>query len=384
MSTALLDDPHKSADVARSSPRRAAFGLRPRSVLPGVVVVGAPVLLALLALASSPGCGFSAVVWKNARHTFITPQPAPRADPIVPVVDDGARLAALWVGHATVLLQLGDRVIVTDPVFTEFVGGFSRRLVAAGAAAADVPRHTTAVVSHRHFDHLSVDSLRALRPSLDDVLVPPGATGDLPDGPWRTRSVAAWKSVDVDGVVVTAVPVAHAGDRWPWDGAEFDAAFTGWVVEHDGVSVFFAGDTAYDAATFAAVAARFPHLDAALLPVGPITPQEMMRPHHLDPREALAAFRLLGARFMVPIHFGTFLHSFDEPGEVERALALAVAEAAVAEPDLPDRVHVLLAGERRVLVPRAEERAEEANEPSAADPSHDADAPSFAAPPERP
>jgi N-acyl-phosphatidylethanolamine-hydrolysing phospholipase D len=120
---------------------------------------------------------------------------------------------------------------------------------------------------------------------------------------------------------------------------------TGYVAQYHGLTVYFSGDTAYRAEVFTEVAQRFPSIDLALLPIGPIAPEEMMRSHHLDPEQALQAFEDLGAQQMVAIHFGTYLHSLDAPGDCERRLDDAVAR----RPDLAGRVHRLEAGERRPL-----------------------------------
>jgi L-ascorbate metabolism protein UlaG (beta-lactamase superfamily) len=290
------------------------------------------------------GCTFGAIVAKNAAWLFHRPAPAPRADH--PRSDD-ARLSVLWVGHATVLVQLDDRYVLTDPVFTELVGGFSRRLVAVGLRADALPGKLTVLVSHRHFDHLSRGTFSLIGEHTDDVLVPAGAAADIPAGPYATHELAWWTTWERDGLRITAVPAAHDGKRLLHDGASHPRAFGGYVIEYHGLAVYFAGDTAYDAALFEAVARRFPRLDLALVPIAPIKPDSFMRPHHLDPTQALDAFSAVGARLLVPMHFATFLHSFDRPGEVERAFDAALG----SRPALHDRALRLHIGERRVLLP---------------------------------
>jgi N-acyl-phosphatidylethanolamine-hydrolysing phospholipase D len=110
--------------------------------------------------------------------------------------------------------------------------------------------------------------------------------------------------------------------------------------------VFFAGDTAYDAATFRAIAARFPSIDLALMPIGPITPEADMLPHHLNPAQALAASLILRARHMLPIHFATFINSFDQPGDVEAAFGKALTARSS---NLPEAA-LLRIGEQRVYL----------------------------------
>jgi L-ascorbate metabolism protein UlaG (beta-lactamase superfamily) len=127
-------------------------------------------------------------------------------------------------------------------------------------------------------------------------------------------------------------------------------SFTGYVIEYHGLKVYFGGDTAYDQRLFVEAGARFPGLDLALLPIGPIEPRDFMRRTHMDPRESLQAFFDLGAKRMVPIHYETFINSTDDPGDALRELA-----AATKKWDLGKREVVPIAiGERRVFVKKGE------------------------------
>jgi L-ascorbate metabolism protein UlaG (beta-lactamase superfamily) len=319
-----------SALLARARRRRST-----------TVAVGSVLLAGLTAQLS--GCHFAGVLLHNAPWYFRTPRPAPRAD--TPLASDAA-LGVQWVGHATVLVQLHDKFILTDPVFTELVGGFSRRLVAPGLAASALPDVTAVLVSHRHFDHLSRGSFPLIEAKVGTVLTPEGAAEDVPSGPYRTRELASWQTWEHEGLRVTAVPVVHDGARLLVDRHAHPRAFTGYVVEYRGLTVYFPGDTAYRQDVFQAVARAFPRIDLALLPVGPVEPVEMMLPNHLNPEQALQALQDLGAARMVPIHFGTYLHSYDEPGAVEARLEAAIA----AWPELRERVFPLQIGERRTLL----------------------------------
>lgn len=260
-----------------------------------------------------------------------------------------ARLAVLWVGHATVLIQIDDRFILTDPVFTRSVGQVSSRSVEPGIDVDALPPIDLALVSHMHFDHLSQGSLEMLEPKIRRLLVPEGGTVYVPDYRFDVRELARWQHWDDDtGVRVTAVPVDHNGWRYALDSAWMTESFTGYVVSYHGIHVYFGGDTAYGA-HFAATARRFPRLDLAILPIAPIEPRAFMRRTHVDGREAVQAFLDLGADAMVPIHYDTFQNSTDEPGDAERLLRRVVDERGIAK----EKVHVLEVGEQRVLLTRA-------------------------------
>lgn len=263
-----------------------------------------------------------------------------------------ARLAVLWIGHATALVQLDDKFVLTDPLFTSSVGGISRRLVAPGLDVADLPPLAAAVVSHTHMDHFSYDSLAMIEHKTAHVVLPQGARDNLPRYAFASHELARWQSFEADGVRITAVPVRHVGGRFGLDLAWSPNSFTGYVFEYHGLSVYFGGDTAFDADVFQAARAQFPALDLALLPICPIEPREYMKLVHMDPIEALDAFALLGAQRMVPIHFDTFINSGDVPGECSRALR---RETELRQ--LPaGAVAILEIGEQQVLVPRVNAR----------------------------
>jgi L-ascorbate metabolism protein UlaG (beta-lactamase superfamily) len=225
--------------------------------------------------------------------------------------------------------------------------------VAPGLRADEMPPLDAVVISHMHMDHLSNDTLRSLQWRTKLVVMPRGGSEyvtwlracprvELPT--FRTLAL----DDAPDGLRITAVPVSHEGWRYGFDASAHPPSFTGYVIEYHGLSVYFPGDTAYSPADFDATRRRFPHLDLALLPIGPIHPRDFMRRTHVDPGEALDTFERLGARWMVPIHYDTLLNSLDARGEDLRVLRERLSE----RPALRDRVQILGIGEQRVLVPR--------------------------------
>jgi N-acyl-phosphatidylethanolamine-hydrolysing phospholipase D len=264
-----------------------------------------------------------------------------------PIRED-ARIAVLWVGHATMLVQLDDKLILTDPVFVDSVGQVSPRLVEPGLDIADVPHLHAVLISHMHFDHLSPKTLQMLEDRIGQVVVPEGGLVYLPDSPFAARELKWWQSFDIDGMRITAVPVEHTGFRYGVDGAWLPRAFTGYVVEYHGLTLYFGGDTAYAQPLFAETARRFPHIDLALLPIAPIEPRRFMGLHHVDPDEAVRAFLDLHADHMVPIHYDTFVNSADEPGDALRLLRAAVKQRGLTDA----QVHVVDFGEQWVVMPR--------------------------------
>jgi L-ascorbate metabolism protein UlaG (beta-lactamase superfamily) len=257
-----------------------------------------------------------------------------------------ARLAVLWIGHATVLIQIDDKLILTDPFLVPTVGQFSRRVVDPGIDPANIPQLDAVVISHMHFDHMSLGSLELIEKKTPRLFVPQGGLVYVPNFAFDARELGTWKTFEQDGLRITAVPVNHVGWRYGIDSA-WMTSFTGYLFEYHGIRVYFGGDTAYDNRAFKEAGARFPNIDLALLPIAPIHPRTFMKRVHMDPPEALDAFRELGAKTMIPIHFDTLVNGFDDPGEARNALLAEAKKRGVGE-----KVQLLAIGEQRVVIAR--------------------------------
>ncbi len=309
--------------------------------------LAAAALSLALAGGSLTGCVYVRAAGRASGSLFMSPR---KVEKLKEPIDKNARLAVLWVGHATALVQIDDKVILTDPVFTSTVGQLSKRLVEPGIDPENLPPIDAVVISHLHFDHLSLGSLEMIQQKVRMLLMPRTGATYLTDFGFPVLELRPWQGYEKDGLRVTAVPVDHVGFRYGADDAWMTEGFTGYVIEYHGIKVYFGGDTAYDQKLFVDVGQRFPGIDVALLPIGPTEPRELMRRFHADPGEAVQAFIDLGAKRMVPIHYGTFVNSTDEPGD-----ALKQLTAAEKKWDLGKReVAVVAIGERRVFLKKGE------------------------------
>jgi L-ascorbate metabolism protein UlaG (beta-lactamase superfamily) len=293
--------------------------------------------LALLAFLLATGCS-----------GFLFSSPRPVLDRITHPRRADARLAVLWVGHATVLLQMDDKLILTDPLLGNTVGQLTRRLQEPGIDPANIPPLDAVVISHMHFDHLSLGSLDTIESKVHRLIVPQGGLVYLPNYAFDARELPTWQSFEEGGLRITAVPVKHVGFRYGVDAAWMKTSFTGYVFEYHGLTVYFSGDTAYDGERFRATAARFPSIDLALIAIAPIHPRSLMEATHVDPAQAVQAFLDLGARTMVPIHYETLVNGFDAPGEARATLVKVMKERGLGE----DRVRILPIGGQAVIVKR--------------------------------
>lgn len=304
--------------------------------------------LSIALAASASGCLGSRILGRSVGSLLRAPA---AVDKVTDPVRKDARLAVLWVGHSTALVQIDDKLVLTDPVFTSSAGQLAKRLVEPGIDPAVLPPIDAVVVSHMHLDHLSLGSLEMIEGKVRALLLPRGGTAYLTDFPFPAVELRKWQAWEKDGLRVTAVPVDHVGFRYGLDYAWMTDSFTGYVIEHHGIKVYFGGDTAYDQRNFVETAQRFPGIEVALLPIAPIEPRGLMRKYHTDPREAVQAMIDLGAKRMVPIHYGTFVNSTDEPGDALRELA--EAKKAI---DLGAReIATLRIGEQRVFMKKGEE-----------------------------
>ena len=301
----------------------------------------------VLCLVGAPSCVIGRSLGRNFSQAFHTPVPpsGPKGKIATQAKDAGIRVS--WIGHATVMVQIGDKTVLTDPVFTSTVGQLSKRRTAPGLMPAQLPHIDAVVISHMHMDHLSFGSLDMIEAQTTRLFVPRGGIVYIPDLSFDVQELDRWEAFEDDGLRITAVPVQHVGFRYGSDAAWMTDSFTGYVIEYAGKSVYFAGDTAYAGDSFRATHSRFPNLDLALMPIAPVEPRELMKPVHVGPREALQAFLDLGAQTMVPIHFDTFVNSTDQVGDAPRLLEIARKERGIDA----SRVRRLDVGELCVLTP---------------------------------
>ena len=314
-----------------------------------------PYGLLLLAVLQFSACtavqSTGSALGRNIAGLFSAPaKPSHRtSNPVRP----DARLAVLWIGHATVLIQMDDRFILTDPGLRPTSGQFSRRLVEPGIDAADLPAIDVVLISHMHVDHLSFGSLEDIEGKTKQLLLPEGGLVYLPRYAFALEELPRWQSWEQDGLRVTAVPVRHPGWRYGIDDGWMKTSSTGFVIEYHGMTVYFPGDTGYDSLAFRETSRRFPSIDLAMMPIAPNKPREYSGGRHTDPGDALRAFRDLRARWLLPMHFDTFPESYDLPGEASALLRHEIARWNVP----PESVILLEVGEQRVLLTRPSEGA---------------------------
>jgi L-ascorbate metabolism protein UlaG (beta-lactamase superfamily) len=267
-----------------------------------------------------------------------------------PVLVSPRELGVTFIGHSSFLVQIGGRKLLIDPVFAERLIAL-RRLRRPGVKIKDLPAIDLVLLSHAHMDHLNRPSLRRIVAHNTKVTgrapiaVVPWGVEDLVDdlGFARVVTLEWWQTKSIGGLEITMTPCKHWGARLFKD---THRGFGGYVIRGGGHTLYHSGDTAYFDG-FSKIGSRLKP-EVALLPIGAYRP-DSYRGVHTCPEEALQAFLDLGARRMIPMHYGTFRLS-QEPMEepVERLMA-AARQAGVA-----GSVCVLPEGETDVTEPVTE------------------------------
>jgi L-ascorbate metabolism protein UlaG (beta-lactamase superfamily) len=256
--------------------------------------------------------------------------PWPRRVPVErrrPAVHESSAWATLtFVGHSTFVIQAGGITILTDPVFSERASPLSflgpRRVRAAAVAIDHLPHVDLVLLSHNHYDHCDLPSLRAIARKFDPLLVTPLHNGRLARaaGFRRVEELDWWEQATTASVPITVTPAQHFSARTPFDRNR--ALWGSFVVEVDEGRLFFGGDSGY-APHFVEIRERLGAVDLALLPIGAYEPRWFMQDIHMNPQEAVQAHVDLGAARSVGMHFGTFQLTTEAIDEPVRALECA-------------------------------------------------------------
>jgi len=261
-------------------------------------------------------------------------KPVVQAPCPTPRVSDG-KIVVTYVNHMTFLIQVDGFNILTDPVWSERVSPFSwigpKRKSPVGLAMKDLPPIDVILLSHNHYDHLDIDSLRTLCKNHDPAIVTPLGNGRY------LKSLKSKKIKELDwwdqetpheGLKITAVPARHFSGRGLFDRDK--ALWCGFVIEVGDRKIYFAGDTAWGQ-HFNEIALRFPCIQVALLPAGAYLPFWFMSPIHLRPSQTIDAFVTLGAQKGIACHMGTFPMGDDSPQEAIEELKIAMSSCCVSQ-----------------------------------------------------
>ncbi len=271
------------------------------------------------------------------QHSAVTPR---TGETHKPKLATAGQLGVTFIGHASFFVQIGGRNVLIDPNFAGWLFVL-KRLRKPGIKISDLPPIDMVLITHAHFDHLHRPSLRAIirqnlrQDAKPPVIVVPSHVSDLVSdlGFTDTLELDWWGSYRNRGLTLTHVPARHWGARVIRDSHR---GYGGYVLRDGKHSVYHAGDTAYFSG-FREIGQRLaPEL--ALLPIGAYNPPSF-RNVHANPADAIRAFLDLKARWMVPMHYGTFRLSHEPMDEPPQLLEQEAKAAGIG-----DRVCILKEG----------------------------------------
>jgi L-ascorbate metabolism protein UlaG (beta-lactamase superfamily) len=243
-------------------------------------------------------------------------------------------MVATWIGHSTVLIQAGGLNILADPIWSERSSPFSfigpKRAREPGVRFEDLPKIDVVLISHNHYDHMDVPTLKRLwerdRPAIvtslgnDTLLRAEGVKSVALDWGQENELLPNCPAVDncKFGADVTVLRNHHWGSRWGTDRNR--ALWSAFSVRTAAGNIFFAGDTGWGDGSWVGEAAAFGPYRLAIIPIGAYEPRDFMKTNHVDPGEAVRIFQGLNAGTALGVHWGTFQLTFEGIDDPPRRL----------------------------------------------------------------
>lgn len=284
---------------------------------------------------NQPGGLLHLLKWKFSTNPYNAEKNNPPKLPLIrpnvgQIIKKGDSLT--YLGHATFWIRIQGYNLLTDPVFND-IGFFITRRTPLPLPIHEVPPPEVVLISHSHYDHLNADTIKSLGPG--PLFLTPLGYKDwfknvLPKA--RVIELDWFESFTHQGMTYRLLPAQHWTKRSLWDTNK--RLWGSWLIEGGGRKVFFAGDTGYYEG-FKEFGKKFGPLDAALLPIGGYEPRWFMQKYHMNPQEALQAFKELKAKVLIPLHWGVF-DLTDEPMELPpKALRKAAETLTLTEEQVP-------------------------------------------------
>ncbi|XP_052274634.1 N-acyl-phosphatidylethanolamine-hydrolyzing phospholipase D-like isoform X1 [Dreissena polymorpha] len=230
------------------------------------------------------------------------------------------KIQVTWIGHATMLVQMEDMTILTDPVLDSFCGpiwpfGYKRHRNAS-CQVKDIEKLDAVIISHNHYDHLEAKAVREINAKFKDVhwFVAGGTKAwflamDVEDK--NLTELDWWHGVEFNGVKFICTPSQHWCQRCIFD--LNTCLWCSWVVKSSKHSFYFAGDTGYYENLFKKIGEKYGPFDLAGIPIGAYTPRYALSYQHVDPAEAVNIHMDVKSLCSIGIHWGTFKTMSCEP-----------------------------------------------------------------------
>ena len=229
--------------------------------------------------------------------------------------------SATWIGHSTVLIQIGNTTILTDPVMFDRIGLYAlgytvglQRYTKPAIPVEQLPKIDIVLLSHAHIDHMDLETLNWLTersPNQISCITAKNTADIINDLKWKSLTELDWNEyISINGVTIIGREVLHNGWRLPGEKCRRDGykrtgrSYNGYVIERDGLRIAFGGDTAFTKSF-----TEFGNTDVSIMPIGAY---QGYSDNHCTPEEALQMTKMMKSPVILPIHFGTF-HQSSEP-----------------------------------------------------------------------
>lgn len=265
--------------------------------------------------------------WKMTSSPVEWPEHVPNKNYAFRPLAPSERVSATFINHATFLLQYQGVNVLTDPVFSERVSPVTfagpRRIRGPGIPFEFLPKIDVVVISHNHYDHLDLETIKKLDEKYHPLfLVPLGDEKLLQKAKvHNVRALDWWEEFRVKDVRFIFTPSQHWSARSLWDKNE--CLWGSFMIDTGNEKTYFAGDTGFGE-HFSIMRNRLGAPDLSLIPIGAYKPRWFMKFYHLDPEEAVLAHLALGSKKSIAMHFGTFQLTDEGIDEPVRDLKLAI------------------------------------------------------------
>jgi L-ascorbate metabolism protein UlaG (beta-lactamase superfamily) len=238
----------------------------------------------------------------------------------------------LWLGHASFFIRLNGKCLLLDPVFGK--SAFLKRFVDVPSPIEKLKRLDALLVSHDHRDHADKASIKQITSKFPNANLLAGLQMEGLLNAWKSPTnevqTAGWyQQFEVfDDVQITFVPVRHWSRRTLTDTNK--RLWGGFVIQSGTTTIYFSGDTGYGG-HFKELAELFPKIDYFIVGIGAYSPQFVMKEIHQTPHEALQGFADSGAKYLIPMHYGTFDLTNEPPSEPLRLLNQQAKKLGLSE-----------------------------------------------------
>jgi len=261
---------------------------------------------------------------------------------------EGDRIS--WLGHATFLIKVNGKTILTDPFLSEFASPVSwagpRRYVNPGISLGNLPPIDIVIISHSHYDHLDDKTISSLNDKDGiNVLVPLGLRSFFSERGYKNiTELDWWDSVSLGGIKLTSLPAVHDSARSTTDHNQ--TLWSSWAIKSEENNILFIGDSGYSNEIYDTVRETFKSFDYAILPIGAYEPRKLMWMSHVTPEEAVSIGVDVKAKTLIASHWGTVSSLSDEPPFEP---PIRFSKSALENGFLMDNIWVMKVGETRAM-----------------------------------